>query len=185
MINNPIRTSALIGIGLMLTVRTCAPAIGATETSSQPAPTKVSSVNAYKTAGEEKEVIAVLETMCRSVVDHNFAEFRKHLDESCTTYIENTKEFIQGPDNIVKDLKARIAAAEQRLHAPILTYTIDRPFATVAGNTATVNFFVIQEVGGEHPQKLEAHCTDVFVKRDKEWKRLHFRAGDFKPLSVN
>jgi hypothetical protein len=39
---------------------------------------------------------------------------------------------------------------------------------------------LIKELGGEHPQKFEEHCTDVFVKHGQDWKKLNFRGDGWK-----
>jgi hypothetical protein len=142
--------------------------------------TSVNCTNPYNNEGEEKSVIAVLEAITKGLADRNFPEMKRHMDEACTTYNEKTKKLVQGRDNIIEDVQKRIADEEKQANAPIICYTIDRPFAKVTGDTAIANFYLVKELGGAHPQKYECHCTDVFVKRDGEWRKLHYRGGDWK-----
>jgi hypothetical protein len=65
---------------------------------------------------------------------------------------------------------------------PTIAFTIDHPYAIVTGNQAVVTFVLIKEIGGEHPMKFECHCSDVFIKRDGEWKKLHFCGDAWKPV---
>ena len=85
-----------------------------------------------------------------------------------------------GRDNIVSDVKAKVAAEEARLKAPPISYTIDHPYVIVTGSQAVVTFVLVKEIGGAHPARFESHCSDVFVKRDGQWKKLHFCGEGWK-----
>lgn len=125
-------------------------------------------------------IIAVLKATTKACAEKDYVELAKHLDENCTTYDVCTKKTVVGRDNIVASVKAKITAEEKRLKVPAISFTIDQPFAKINGDKAVVSFILKKEVGGTNPAVFESHVTDVFVKRDGEWKKLHFCGGDWK-----
>ena len=125
-------------------------------------------------------IIAVLKATTKAVADKDYVELAKYLDENCTTYDVCTKKTVVGRENIIANVKAKIAAEEKRLKVPAISFTIDQPFAKINGDKAVVTFVLKKEVGGVNPAIFESHVTDVFVKRDGEWKKLHYCGGDWK-----
>lgn len=125
-------------------------------------------------------IIAVLKVITKAVAEKDFVELAKHLDENCTTYDVGTKKTVVGRENIIASVKAKIASEEKRLKVPAISFTIDQPFAKINGDKAVVSFILKKEVGGTNPAVFESHVTDVFVKRDGEWKKLHFCGADWK-----
>lgn len=125
-------------------------------------------------------IVAVLKTTTRAVAEKDFVELAKHLDENCTTYDVCTKKTVVGRENIIANVKAKIAAEEKRLKVPTIAFTIDQPFAKITGDKAVVTFILKKEVGGTNPAVFESHVTDVFVKRDGSWKKLYFCGGNWK-----
>lgn len=155
----------------------------AQENSPAPAPCKISCIDPIKEGVEAAKVIDVLKSMAKALADHDFATFSTYLDEKCTTYLENTKKLIVGREAVTADITERLAAEERRLKVPPFGFTIDHPFANVTGDTATVNFVLVKEIGGDHPERLESHCTDIFVKHDDgQWKRLLYRGDNWKQV---
>lgn len=127
-------------------------------------------------------IIAVLKATTKAVADKDYVELAKYLDENCTTYDVCTKKTVVGRENIIANVKAKIAAEEKRLKVPAISFTIDQPFAKINGDKAVVTFVLKKEVGGANPALFESHVTDVFVKRDGEWKKLHYCGGDWKKV---
>jgi len=127
-------------------------------------------------------IIAVLKATTKAVADKDYVELAKYLDENCTTYDVCTKKTVVGRENIIANVKAKIAAEEKRLKVPAISFTIDQPFAKINGDKAVVTFVLKKEVGGANPAVFESHVTDVFVKRDGEWKKLHYCGGDWKKV---
>ncbi|QQR57366.1 MAG: nuclear transport factor 2 family protein [Candidatus Melainabacteria bacterium] len=125
-------------------------------------------------------IIAVLKATTRAVAEKDYVELAKYLDENCTTYDVCTKKTVVGRENIIANVKAKIAAEEKRLKVPAIAFTIDQPFAKITGDKAVVTFVLKKEVGGANPAVFESHVTDVFVKRDGDWKKLHYCGGDWK-----
>jgi hypothetical protein len=141
---------------------------------------KISCVAPYPMDAESIKVIAVIENITKALADRDYERMKQYMDDGCTTYDENTKRTVVGRDAIVADVKSKIAADELKYKAPLLAYKIDRPFVKVNGDTAVVCFVLIKELGGDHPQSFESHCTDVFVKHGEDWKKLNFRGEMWK-----
>ncbi len=129
-----------------------------------------------------ESVINILKIITKALAEKDFAELAKHLDENCTTYDAVTKKTVVGRESIIENVKSKVAAEEKRLKVPAISYTIDQPFAKINGEKAVVSFILKKEVGGANPAVFESHVTDVFVKRDGEWKKLHFCGGEWKKV---
>ena len=141
---------------------------------------KISCVAPFAGDYESTRVVDAVENITKALAQRNYSEMARYMDEGCTTYDESTKKLVNGRDAVIADVKNKIASEESRLNAPILSFTIDRPFAQVNGETACVCFVLVKEIGGARPQKFQAHCTDVFVKRGDDWKKLNFRSEGWK-----
>jgi len=141
---------------------------------------EITCVSPFPTDAEGDRVIAVIESITKALAERKFDQMMTYMDEGCTTYDGNTKRSVVGREAIVADVKQKILAEEAKSKAPILSYSIDRPFAQVNGDTAVVCFVLVKTLGGAHPQKFEEHCTDVFVKRGQDWKKLNFRSDSWK-----
>jgi hypothetical protein len=123
---------------------------------------------------DSQSVIDVIKAITKALADKDYAKMTTYMDPNCTTYDSNLHKLVVGRDNIISDVKAKIAADEAKLKVPTVGFTIDHPYAIVTGNQAVVTFVLIKQIGGEHPIKFEEHCSDVFIKRDGDWKKLHF-----------
>jgi hypothetical protein len=127
-------------------------------------------------------VIDVLKATTKALADHDFTALASHLDVNCTTYNESTHKLVVGRDAIIKDVKANVEAEERKLKVPPISFTIDHPYAMVTGDQAVVTFVLIKEIGGANPVKFASHTSDVFIKRDGQWKKLHFCGGGWKKM---
>jgi hypothetical protein len=164
-------------LGALFLALTVASAIQAqAEEASTP---QICAVNCVKPM-EDKDSQSVIETLkliTRALADQDFKAMSFYLDPKCTTYDENTKKLVVGREAIIADIKANVASQGRSV-----SFTIDRPFARVDGDRATVSFVLIKETGGSSPAKFESHCSDVFVRRDGAWKKLHFFGEDWKKV---
>ena len=140
----------------------------------------VTSVAPYSCDEEASKVVALVEKITRALAHRDFNAMAQYMDERCTTYDESTRKLVVGRDAVIADVKRKLKEEEQRVHEPITQFTIDRPFARIKGDEAVVCFVLIKELGGQHPKRYESGCTDIFVKKDGEWKKLHYRGDDWK-----
>ena len=140
----------------------------------------VNLVDPTKSGDDCEKVIDVVRNITRALADHDFTAMAVYMDENCSCYNEHTGKLVSGRDNIITEVKHNTAAEEKRLKIPPIGFTIDHPYAKVNGDTATVNFVLIKEIGGDHPAKYKSHCTDVLIKQNGQWKKLMFRGDDWK-----
>ena len=140
----------------------------------------VKAIAPYSCDPEASKVIAVVERITKALAARDFAAMAEEMDEHCSTYDEITRKLVVGRDAVIADVKRKLAEEEQRLHEPITQFTIDRPFARIKGDEAVVCFVLIKQLGGDRPKRYESGCTDIFVKRDGEWKKLHYRGDNWK-----
>jgi len=127
-------------------------------------------------------VMTTLQNVYKAIGNKDYVELAKYLDDNCTTYDATTKKTVVGRDAIVQSVKAKLEAEEKRLKTPAISFHIDQPFAKITGDKAVVTFILKKEIGGASPATFENHVTDVFVKRDGEWKKLHFCGSGWKRI---
>lgn len=140
----------------------------------------VNMIEPTQSGAESEGAIELVRNITRALADHDYVALGGYMDENCSCYNEHTGKLVSGRDAIVKDVKTRLEAEERRLKVPPISFTIDHPYARVSGDTATVNFVLVKEIGGVHPAKFQQHCTDVLVKREGKWKKLMFRGDEWK-----
>lgn len=133
-------------------------------------------------SSDAQSVIEVLTAITKALAAHDFKAMAAHLDQNCTTYDETTHKLVAGRDAIVKDVEAKVIEEEQRLKSPPLNFTVEKPYVRITGNQAVVTFVLVKEIGGATPAKYESHCSDVFVKRNGEWKKLHYCGDAWKQV---
>lgn len=126
---------------------------------------------------ESEKVIDTLKLLVKAYTAGDLKTYEEYLDDNCSTFHEDTKKLVSGKENILAHLKESFAANRQGGPHPLVSYTIDQPYAKVTGDTAVVTFIAYRSVGGEHPVREKTHITDIFVKRDGKWKKLQFHAG--------
>lgn len=134
-------------------------------------------------AADCDSIINTLKEAYKTLGNKDYAGLEKFLDENCTTYDASTKKTVVGRKAILESVKAKMESEEKRLKTPAVSFHIDRPFAKITGDKAVVTFVLKKEVGGAHPATFENHVTDVFVKRDGQWKKLHYCGRGWKRIN--
>jgi len=151
-------------------------------TASADLPCKFSCLDAHPSCEESAKVIETVEYVLKAFFKGDLATVSKYLDDNCTTFDESTNTLIKGKQNVMADLKRKVTANEDQEEAPLISFTMDQPYAKVTGNTAVVSFIAIKVLGGKHPQKLVSHTTEVLVKDGDVWKKIHYRTN-YKKVS--
>ncbi len=83
---------------------------------------------------------------------------------------------IVGKKAVLDDLKKKMHGWEVS-DSPLISYTMDHPYAKVNGDMAVVSFVAFKAFGGKHPQQFKSRCTDIFKKEHGKWKKLHYRSN--------
>ncbi len=135
---------------------------------------KISCVDPHSGCPESAKIIEELKEIVHALNTGNVDKAAEYYDDNCTSIDKKTKKVISGKQAVIDDLKIRMEAHNPKSKEPLKSLTIDHPYAFVHGDTATVTFVAYKEYGGEHPYKMESHCTDIFVKRGEMWKKLHY-----------
>lgn len=135
---------------------------------------KVSCVEPHAGCSESAKIIEDLKEIVHALNTGDVDKAAEYYDEQCTSIDRKTHKLISGKQAVIADLKKRLEDHNPNSQEPLKSITIDHPYAFVHGDTATVNFVAYKEFGGEHPYKMESHCTDIFVKRGEKWKKLHY-----------
>lgn len=136
---------------------------------------KVACMDPHARCPESEKVIETLKRMSHLYSEGNFEELSKYMDDSCTTFDEKKNKLIVGKEAVVEDIKCRWTAAHSS-SSPIVSYTINHPYAQVTGDQAVVTFEAVKTIGGKNPETRVSRCTDIFVKKDGVWKKSHFRS---------
>jgi len=137
---------------------------------------KVNCVGAHASCKESERVISILKKIAHYYSEGNFEEISKYLSKDVTTFDEGRHKLIIGKQAVLDDFKQRWQFAHAN-GPPVLSYTIYHPYAKVTGDQAVVTFRAVKTVGGKEPQTFSSHCTDVFVKEDGVWKKLHYTSN--------
>ncbi len=135
---------------------------------------KISCIEPHAGCPESAKIIEELKEIVHAINTGNIDEAAKFYDDQVIIIDKKTKKVISGKKAVIDDLKLRMEAHNRNSQEPLKSLTIDHPYAFVHGDTATVTFVAYKEYGGEHPYKMESHCTDIFVKRGDMWKKLHY-----------
>ncbi len=134
-------------------------------------------VDPHACCEESKKVIETLQKLVHAINNGDMKTYAEYVDDNCTTFDETSKKLISGKENVVADMRQRLEKYAANGPTPLLSFTIDQPYAQVLGDTAVVNFVAYREIGGKHPYKEECKVTDVFVKKGDIWKKCHFRGA--------
>jgi len=135
---------------------------------------KVSCVEPHAGCSESAKIIEDLKEIVHALNTGDVDKAAEYYDDECTSIDKKTHKLISGKQAVIADLKKRLEQHGASSQEPLKSITIDHPYAFVHGDTATVTFVAYKEFGGEHPYKMESHCTDIFVKRGDKWKKLHY-----------
>jgi ketosteroid isomerase-like protein len=138
---------------------------------------KIHCVDPHACCAESEKVLETLQTLTKAYIHGDVKTIETHLDEHCTTFDENTGKLVTGKANVVADLKRKFEKYAPTGETPLLTFTIDHPYAKVTGDTAVVTFVAYREIGGRNPIKQKSSVTDIFVKHDGIWKKVHYRGA--------
>lgn len=134
----------------------------------------VQCVDPHSSCPESEKVIETLENYYKALSKGDYATVAEYMDEGCTTIDEGKHKVVSGRENVIADIKQRLERYKNS-DSPLISYTIERPYAHVTGDTAIVTFRAIKEFGGKHPSKFESRCTDIFAKRGDKWIKMHYR----------
>jgi ketosteroid isomerase-like protein len=143
---------------------------------------KVDCVDPHPACEESQKVIDTLKKIYEAFGRGDMNEVSQYIDEDCTTFDESTHKLIVGKKEVLEDIRRKIEQFRDDKESPLLSYTIERPYAEVKDNMAVVTFVAIKQFGGKHPQKLVSHCTDIFKKENGRWMKSHFRSL-WKPVT--
>ena len=138
-------------------------------------PPAISCIEPDTACRQSQEVIATLKLLVEAYARQDLDTYRKYLHEECTTFDESTKELVAGKSDVLRKLDRSFAEHGPGSQAPLTSFTIDRPYARVDGDRAVVTFVAFKEIGGRHPKRMKSHITDVFVRQDGLWKKIHYR----------
>ncbi len=136
---------------------------------------KVACLHPHAACPESEQVIETLKTISHLYSEGNFNELSNFIDDGITTFDEKNNKLIVGKDAVMDDIKKRWNSAHDQ-GSPILSYTINHPYAKVTGDHAVVTFEGVKTIGGKNPETLVSRCTDMFVKKEGTWKKLHYRS---------
>jgi len=136
---------------------------------------EVNFVDPDTVSGEEEKVLQSLKAIYEAYLRGDWETFAKYLDSACTKYDGDTKLSFSGSKAIVERLQQELANYNKS-DSPLVSYTVDHPYARVKGDMATVTFLAIRVYGGKHPAKYESHCSDIFLKEDGMWKKVYYRS---------
>ncbi len=138
---------------------------------------KINCTAPHAACSESAQVLSIVQDMYKALSEHDLAAVGKHIDENCTKFDQGTGKLIVGRQAILDDLKTQLEKLGPDSKTPLLSYTIDHPYAHVSGDNAVVTFTAYKELGGDHPKKFESHCTDIFKREGTSWMKISYRSN--------
>ena len=135
---------------------------------------KIECSEPFAACSESDKVIETLKLLADAYARGDLTAYEAYLDDGCTTFDEETKKLIVGKQAVLEHLKQRFQEFAPDGKKPLVSYTIEHPYANVTGDTAVVTFVAGVQIGGKNPYKAENHVTDIFVKHGDKWKKLHY-----------
>jgi uncharacterized protein (TIGR02246 family) len=127
-------------------------------------------------------VIETVRKIFEAFGKHDLKTVAEYVADDCTGFAGDHKLLV-GKEAILADMKMHIEERAEKKVSPLLSYTIERPYAQVTGDTAVVTFVAYKTYGGDHPHRKCSHTTNIFVKRDGRWQQSHYR-NDWKEVSL-
>ncbi len=152
------------------------PETGASSSVMSASKCQINCIDPHPACSESAKVIETVQLMYKAFSENDLDTLGKYLDENCTTFDEATQQLIKGRTAVLEDIKHKIRQMEDE-DSPLISYTIDNPYAQVTGDTAVVSFTAIKKMGGKDPHTMESHCTDIFKKEGDRWVRMHYRSN--------
>lgn len=138
---------------------------------------KMSCIDPHTDCAESQKLIDTMRIIYTAYAKADFKTAGDYLAENCTTFDGGSRRLISGKEAVMEDLKKKVMLYRDSHDAPLVSYTIDHPYAKVSGDLGIVTFVAYKQFGGNHPQRFESHCTDIFVKEDGKWKKMHYRSN--------
>jgi len=197
---NCLRNKQLIAVSLSLGICLCSDRVFADQPSTTsttvttttttttsviaPGEVKVTTKDAHTSGSESQKVLDIVEKIARAYVAGDWKTVADYTDEGCTTFAEGSNRIVVGKDAVIADMKQKIERNFNLNDSPLIAYTIDQPYAKVTGDVAVVTFVAMKEYGGKDPRKMVSHTTEVFVKKDDRWMRIHYRSS-FQRLAAD
>lgn len=136
---------------------------------------KVKCVDGTACCPEAQRVLEVVQKLVGAYAKGDLTTYEHYLDDKCTLMDEAHSQMKVGKTEVLAHLKESFAEHAPGGPKPLISLTIDQPYAKVHGQSCVVTFVATLQTGGEHPQTERANITDVFVKRDGEWKKSYWR----------
>jgi ketosteroid isomerase-like protein len=152
------------------------PETGASSSIMSTSQCQINCIDPHPSCSESAKVIETVQLMYKAFSEKDLVTVGKYLDENCTTFDEATQKLIKGKTAVLEDMKLKLTQMEDE-DSPLVSYTIDNPYAQVTGDTAVVSFTAIKKLGGKDPHTMESHCTDIFKKEGDKWLRMHYRSN--------
>jgi ketosteroid isomerase-like protein len=132
---------------------------------------------------ESKKVIETLRKIFEAYGRHDMKTAGEYVADDCTGF-DDAKKLLVGKKAVLENLEKSLESAEKDKQSPLLSYTIEKPYAQVTGDTAIVSFVAYKSYGGKRPHSMVSRSTDIFVKRDGKWLGSHYRRS-WKELPAN
>lgn len=147
---------------------------------------RVKCTEPHAACDEAKKVLDILQKLVTAYSVGDIETYEKYLDDNCVVLETGKNNVVSGKADVLKRLKTHFIEHQPGGSKPLKSFHIDQPFAKVSdkGDTCVVTFVATKEVGGSNPHTERANVTDVFVKRNGDWKKLHWQ-GKWEVVSAN
>ncbi len=135
-----------------------------------PGQLQVELVDVDVTDKDGAEVMAALKKLLHALALRDAAQVGSCLSDDVTVFDVRNSRFIYGKDSVLEHVKKNVIGSDGS--RPVRRLTVYRPFVSVKGDMAMVSFKATKEMGGEGTITLESWCSEVYERKNGEWRVL-------------
>lgn len=132
---------------------------------------------------EQEQVLSAFKKLMQGLGQRNIETISSCLSSEVIVFDSRSHRLVSGKDAVLDHINKNVLGNDKNAVA-VKDFVVFNPFVDIKGDTAMVSFRAVKTMGGEKPTKMESWCSEVFERKDKEWKVLYFKSS-WKPLSAH
>lgn len=129
---------------------------------------EVELVEADTTDKDSADVINALKKLLHGLAMRDAALVGTCLSDDVTVFDVRNNRFIYGKDSVLEHVKKNVIGTDGT--RPVKRLVVYRPFVHVKGDMAMVSFKATKEMGGDSPTTLESWCSEIYERKNGEWR---------------
>jgi ketosteroid isomerase-like protein len=141
---------------------------------------QVEIVGAENKDPDSASVLNTFKKLMRNIELKNMDQVGACLSPDVIVFDSRNHNLVSGKDAVLNHISNKIIGTANS--PAVKTFVVYDPFVDVKGDTAMVSFRAVKTLTGGKDTKFESWCSEIFERKDNEWKVLYFKSS-WKPLS--